>query len=643
MEVCYGIDLGTTNSEICYLVDKNPEMIKDKTGNDGVFKSIVAVDPNSREGIRFLKLVRARNLKNNTPENYIYESKRLMGRMFSDDFVRCDRLYWPFHIVEGDDHKPYYEPKTKSETVLRLSPEEVGAEVIRNMLEFCEGGQHAKVVITVPSYFNMSQIEATRRAGELAGVEVLGCIPEPVAACIAYIYKNNLKNGHYMVYDLGGGTFDCCIVYVEDGKYRVLVSDGDSHLGGSNFDNAIMNLLIKRIEEQQKVGIYHNSKKLATLKQIAEETKIALSSSDAFTVEYKLTSDGATQIYRSPFTRIDFEGLIAKDIKRTLTCMDRALSTANLTISDINEIILVGGSCRIPYVQRMISEHYERPVNPTLVDLERAVSHGAAIYASALASGKSMLFVQDENNQWTESTLANNRILFQHVNDLIDVGSEIASIPFNIYLNIGDGPLQLFRKGQTWPDKPGDDGKKVIRVVKYVAPSTSNCEVVSFKIYKEDPEDHSLAIIGRLNFSVNDKIWATQQETPSGKQDAQLVLMMIAEYDSRGHIHITVRQQGLQIMDSLDITCRDDELDDYEEKRCMKALNDLESEVCAKMFQLSRKEYTMCQNQQKAEKYRKWRENLHSVLIWLEENSVDFEITDFERRCKLVAQVEVDV
>ena len=119
--------------------------------------------------------------------------------------------------------------------------------------------------------------------------------------------------------------------------------------------------------------------------------------------------------------------------------------------------------------------------------------------------------------------------------------------------------------------------------------------------------------------------------------------MMIAEYDNRGHIHITVRQQGLQIMDSLDITCRDDELDDYAEKRCMKALNDLESEVCAKLFQLSRKEYVMCQDSQKLKQYCKWRENLQNVLIWLEENSVDFEINDYERRCKLVAQVKVDI
>ena len=646
MNSIVGIDLGTATSEAYSVSEENYLPVKGRTGNadSEIFPSVVTVDPNCMNEVTFATATRAKNIYMKNPENQIFEAKRLLGRKFNDDCVRSDCLYWPFTVKEGEDGLPYYAPTTKNPEGLLVSPVDVSAEVIRNMMAASGLKGTISAVISVPSYFNNEQIEATKAAGRKAGVDVMGCIPEPVAACISYTIEKK-TNGYYLVYDLGGGTFDCCVIHVENGKHKVLISEGDNHLGGSNFDNAIMRHFIPLIEEKCNISFYNDKKKLAILKN--EVVKLKISLTDSRSAKLKISFQNLPE-FNAELTRAEFEGFIKADIERTINCMNKALETINLRKSQIEEILLVGGSTRIPYVRARVSEWFGRAINPNLIDAEKSVALGAALYADHLYRGVSLLYVQNADRKWICSN-SDDPLIFRHRNELTGLGNKLLSIPYNIYMNFGQGLIPLFSQGQTWRENVYDSHeRRFIRVVKYLSPASIHSEVIPFKVYQENPEDHTLTIIGRMDFAIDPRVWqAMDQRTghhPVTSMDLQneVVLLMIAEYDEYGHLRMTVSMQGSQIRDSIEITCRGDDLDNYEEKQRVQALHAFEREVYDKMFVLCRdSKYLNCPNEKERKKYQKWRVDLKETLIWLKDSSVNYMPRDFENRRRLVAKIKV--
>lgn len=584
-----GIDLGTTNSEIYQMTEEGPKAVLGPS-NQSITPSRVAVDINSTKDPIFLHGAKAKRVGTKHPENYLFECKRLIGRKYDDDFVRYDRLFWPFTVVEGFDGLPYYSVTGKDEPLF-VSPDEVSAEILNRLVGYKKGGVK-NAVITIPSYFNQKQIDATRRAGEIAGLNVLDCLPEPVAACIAYGYRRNMLNGTILVYDLGGGTFDCCIVHVEAGHYKVLISDGNMHLGGSNFDNAISKVMVERIEESSGYNIFHDKKIMAKMKQEVENLKIILT--DEYIHEFSFDFRMDKNIHFSyPFTRQEFNNLIEGYINSTLRCIQRSLEQINLEPGDIDEVILVGGSTRIPLVQSKLNSFFNRVIPTDLVNIDEAVAEGAAIYADDLMKGGHMF-----SNGFGPTA--------QKVDEVLN-GGILEEIPFNIYLNTGNGPKLLFEKGRRWKNR---DEESVIRVVEEVNPRINFCKSVPFKVYSENPTNHNLQLIGRMDFTVD----------PDYR--SSINLHVISEYNNRGHIRISVRLKGTQIQDAILITCRGDHLDDYEEKTRLCQLGTFEYEVNRQMIQ----SIQGGNNPQLVFK----RIVLMEILSWLSENSIDYDDAAFE-------------
>lgn len=225
-----GIDLGTTNSEIYTYTDNHPAVVPGPNGLT-ITPSRVVVDTTSApDSLKFAQRARAKNILKTNPENEIYEPKRVIGRKMDDGYIRVDLHYWPFDIVEGDNGQPLYSVTGANNSQVTLTAVDVDAEILRTLKNYAKGGV-TEAVITIPSYFNKEQIRETKEAGEKAGLKVLECLHEPVAAAIAYGHANNIENATVLVYDLGGGTFDCCIVRIMGGKYHIMTSDGHSHLG----------------------------------------------------------------------------------------------------------------------------------------------------------------------------------------------------------------------------------------------------------------------------------------------------------------------------------------------------------------------------------------------------------------------------
>ena len=377
---CCGIDLGTTNSEIYTYEDGHPVALLPPTGAR-ITPSRVGVDPGSTRGnIRYVTGNRLKNLANKKPENVIYEPKRLVGRAFSHQDVKRDRFYWPFELVEGEDEKPRYKVIV-SDGDVKVSAVDIDAQILKLLASYRKGGVE-KAVITVPSYFTKEQVDDTKMAGKLAGLDVIGCLPEPVAASIAYGHGREVENENVLVYDLGGGTFDCCIVAIENGRYHIKKSDGDPHLGGADFDNAIVRTLAGEIREKFNYDIHSNKKDLAKLKEAAEKAKIALSDADSYEIQFK-TKDmaGSDIIYNHQLTRAEFNALIRPFVNKTINKIQSALNAIPITPQNIGRVLLVGGSTRIPYVQERLREFFNREIDDNVVNIDEAVAEGAAIYA----------------------------------------------------------------------------------------------------------------------------------------------------------------------------------------------------------------------------------------------------------------------
>src|SRR5271156_5023640 len=380
-----GIDLGTTNSLVAFMQGDKPVVIP---GEDGLnlVPSVVAVGA-ARDGSRPAMLVGngARNTLLNAPERAIYSVKRLMGRGVED--VAEELKFFPFRLVE--DIQPG--------EVLRIrlgesefTPPEISAHILRQLKKNAEryfGAPVTQAVITVPAYFNDAQRQATKDAGRMAGLEVLRLVNEPTAAALAYGLDRQ-KEGIIAVYDLGGGTFDISILKLHEGIFEVIATNGDTHLGGDDIDNLLIAIALDDIAGDTGTDVRRQPEVIQAIRKAVIEAKIALSSQSVAQMDIKLPQGGR---YRREITREQFEQLIQPVISRTIAPCRDALRDAHLTPDQIGEVVLVGGSTRIPAVQQLVSAVFELPRRAkqprTELNPDEVVALGAAVQANILGGG----------------------------------------------------------------------------------------------------------------------------------------------------------------------------------------------------------------------------------------------------------------
>lgn len=366
-----GIDLGTTNSLIAVVRDGKPEVIRDESGSS-LMPSCICFEKDGSVSIG----VEAKHRAAIDPEHIVLSIKRLMGRTLSE--LQDELKTVPQQVIErqtADGNRSLRVVIDKNE----YSPEQLSSLILQALRK--RAGNPQRAVITVPAYFDDSQRQATKNSGRLAGLEVVRIINEPTAAALAYGLNQN-QNSTFAVYDLGGGTFDCSILKLEDGIFRVLATNGDTRLGGDDFDR----LLIDHIASRHQFESQKNPVILQQLREIAEQLKIQLSGHDQATARF----DGQEIKVR----RIEFESLIEPLIDRTIRIAKAALRDAGLKPSELDEVILVGGSTRIPLVRQKVAEWFGRSPR-TDINPDEAVALGAAIQADILAGQRTDLLLLD--------------------------------------------------------------------------------------------------------------------------------------------------------------------------------------------------------------------------------------------------------
>jgi L1 cell adhesion molecule like protein len=328
------------------------------------------------------------------PYNTVFDAKRLIGRKFDDAEVQSDMKHWPFKVISKGG-KPFIQVEYRGEEK-QFSPEEISSMVLIKMKETAEaylGGTVSKAVVTVPAYFNDSQRQATKDAGTIAGLEVLRIINEPTAAAIAYgLDKKSEGEKNVLIFDLGGGTFDVSLLTIEEGIFEVKATAGDTHLGGEDFDNRLVNHFVQEFKRKNKKDITSNARALRRLRTACERAKRTLSSAAQTSIEIDSLYDGID--FYTSITRARFEELCQDLFRSTMEPVEKVLRDSKIDKSSVNEIVLVGGSTRIPKIQKMVSDMFSgrepnRSINP-----DEAVAYGAAVQASIL-NGETSEATQD--------------------------------------------------------------------------------------------------------------------------------------------------------------------------------------------------------------------------------------------------------
>ncbi|WP_225639233.1 molecular chaperone DnaK [Candidatus Profftia sp. (ex Adelges kitamiensis)] len=377
-----GIDLGTTNSCVAVIDGTNARVLENAEG-DRTTPSVIAY---TQEGEILVGQPAKRQAVTN-PKNTLFAIKRLIGRRFDDEEVQRDKNIMPFSIVAADNNDAWVEVKDQ-----KIAPPQISAEVLKKMKKTAEdflGETVHEAVITVPAYFNDTQRQATKDAGRIAGLEVKRIINEPTAAALAYGLDKEVGNRTIAVYDLGGGTFDISIIDIDevDGEktFEVLATNGDTHLGGEDFDSRLINYIVEEFKKEQGMDLRHDPLAMQRLKEAAEKAKIELSSAQQTEVNlpYITADSSGPKHMHIKVTRAKLESLVEDLVNRSMEPLKVALKDAGLSVSNVHDVILVGGQTRMPMVQKKVANFFckepRKDVNP-----DEAVAIGAAVQGGVL-------------------------------------------------------------------------------------------------------------------------------------------------------------------------------------------------------------------------------------------------------------------
>jgi len=379
-----GIDLGTTYSCVGVFQHGKVEIIANDQGNRTTPSYVAFTDTERLIGDA------AKNQVAMNPTNTIFDAKRLIGRQFQDKTVQSDMKHWPFTVTNAGG-KPRLAVEYKAENK-SFTPEEISAMVLTKMKETAESylGQEVKdAVVTVPAYFNDSQRQATKDAGVIAGLNIMRIINEPTAAAIAYGLdkKKDDKESNVLIFDLGGGTFDVSILSIEGGIFEVKSTAGDTHLGGEDFDNRMVDHFVSEFKRKHKKDLSGNKRALRRLRTACERAKRTLSASAQANIEIDSLFEGID--FYTSITRARFEELCSDLFKGTLEPVEKALRDAKMDKSSINDIVLVGGSTRIPKIQKLLQDFFNGKELNKSINPDEAVAYGAAVQAAILTGDQS--------------------------------------------------------------------------------------------------------------------------------------------------------------------------------------------------------------------------------------------------------------
>uniref|UniRef100_A0A0E0HFK2 Uncharacterized protein n=1 Tax=Oryza nivara TaxID=4536 RepID=A0A0E0HFK2_ORYNI len=386
-----GIDLGTTYSCVGVWQHDRVEIIANDQGNRTTPSYVAFTDTERLIGDA------AKNQVAMNPTNTVFDAKRLIGRRFSDPSVQSDMKLWPFKVVPGPGDKPMIVVQYKGEEK-QFAAEEISSMVLIKMREIAEaylGSSIKNAVVTVPAYFNDSQRQATKDAGVIAGLNVMRIINEPTAAAIAYgLDKKATSSGekNVLIFDLGGGTFDVSLLTIEEGIFEVKATAGDTHLGGEDFDNRMVNHFVQEFKRKNKKDISGNPRALRRLRTACERAKRTLSSTAQTTIEIDSLYEGID--FYTTITRARFEELNMDLFRKCMEPVEKCLRDAKMDKSSVHDVVLVGGSTRIPKVQQLLQDFFNGKELCKSINPDEAVAYGAAVQA-AILSGEGNEKVQD--------------------------------------------------------------------------------------------------------------------------------------------------------------------------------------------------------------------------------------------------------
>ncbi|EGG13827.1 Hsc70 protein [Cavenderia fasciculata] len=376
-----GIDLGTTYSCVGVWQNDRVEIIANDQGNRTTPSYVAFTDTERLIGDA------AKNQVAMNPQNTVFDAKRLIGRKFSDPVVQADMKHWPFKIVQKEGDKPVIEVEYKGEKKT-FTPEEISSMVLLKMKETAEsflGKTINNAVITVPAYFNDSQRQATKDAGVIAKLNVQRIINEPTAAAIAYgLEKKGAGEKNILIFDLGGGTFDVSLLTIEDGVFEVKATAGDTHLGGEDFDNRMVTHFVEEFKRKHKKDLMTNQRALRRLRTACERAKRTLSSSANASVEIDSLMEGID--FYTSITRARFEELNSDLFRGCIEPVEKVIRDAKLDKRAVNEVVLVGGSTRIPKVQQLLQDFFNGKELNKSINPDEAVAYGAAVQAAILSN-----------------------------------------------------------------------------------------------------------------------------------------------------------------------------------------------------------------------------------------------------------------
>ncbi|PWZ03651.1 putative heat shock 70 kd protein 2 [Testicularia cyperi] len=383
MTKAIGIDLGTTYSCVAVWQNDRVEVIANDQGNRTTPSYVAFTDSERLIGDA------AKNQVAMNPHNTVFDAKRLIGRKFADSEVQSDMKHWPFEVVDTNG-KPQIRVEYKGEKKV-FTPEEISSMVLLKMKETAEaylGGAVKDAVVTVPAYFNDSQRQATKDAGLISGLNVMRIINEPTAAAIAYgLDKKADGEKNVLIFDLGGGTFDVSLLTIEEGIFEVKATAGDTHLGGEDFDNRLVNHFVQEFKRKNKKDLTSNARALRRLRTACERAKRTLSSAAQTTIEIDSLFEGID--FYTSITRARFEELCGDLFSHTIEPVEKVLRDAKIDKGSVHEIVLVGGSTRIPKVQKLLMDFFNgRELNKS-INPDEAVAYGAAVQAAILSGDTS--------------------------------------------------------------------------------------------------------------------------------------------------------------------------------------------------------------------------------------------------------------